>query len=122
MTRVLSAWKEKSSDTSGYYKHWFDLRPGARMSFRGFISVIWHSVASPQTQGSVDPHWKRQVDHCLIQDGAVYDLYLKVECRGVWGPSLFEHFDKMLPFTESGWGLDRKQPFIPSARGPSGVG
>lgn len=113
MTRVLSAWKEKSADTKGYYKHWFDQRPAARGSFRNFIATIWGEVKRGADRSEADPHWKRQVDHCLVPDGAVYDLYLKVECRGIWAPSLFHNFKSMLPYTESGWGLDRKQPFIP---------
>jgi len=113
MSRVLSAWKEKSTDKMGYYKKWFDKRPAARKSFRSFIRVIWSDVANSKGGPDLpDPHWRRQVDQCLLQDGAAYDINLKVECRGNWGPSLFRTFRSMLPFTKSGWGFNAKQPFI----------
>lgn len=112
VARVLSAYLDKATNITGYYHEMLqpfnpDLHGPA--SFTQFVLHIQHSVE----QGKADPHWKLQSDACALPGGAEWDIHLKVECRALWGPSLFNRYD-MHRWTDSGWGSDGRQPFIPT--------
>lgn len=105
VARTLSAWLDKRQDP--LYLSWFRNNPGTTMSFVKFVEAIAPSVTSHQA----DPHWSLQSDLCLQNYGAVYDVYLKVECRTLWAPSLFD-FKNMHAWTDSGWGPTGQDPFV----------
>lgn len=114
IVRILSGYMDKASDTSGYYADM--LAPitseynVSKAGFSKFLDFVLPSVLNHTS----DSHWSQQLDHCGLPQNASWDIYLKVECRVHWAPSLFEHFS-MTPWTDSGWGQDKSSPFIPSA-------
>lgn len=105
ITRTLSAWLDKREDPA--YLQWFRDRPGTTESFATFVRTI----APPVRAHHADVHWSQQNDICFLNSGAEYDMYLKVECRTLWAPSLFE-FKNMQRWTDSGWGPDGEDPFV----------
>jgi hypothetical protein len=105
VTRVLSAWLDKRRDP--IFRHLFESRPGSTGSFAKFIEYITPEV----TDHWANRHWGKQVDQCRLRYGAQYDMYLKAECRTLWGPGLFEH-KEMEYWTDSGWGPHGTEPFI----------
>lgn len=111
IARVLSAWLDKRGQGRGDYQWWFDTHPGTRASFAKFIKAITPEVNVHRA----DHHWAQQSDHCRLPSGAQYDIYLKAECRTLWGPSLFE-YKGMERWTDSGWGSSGADPFIRDER------
>jgi hypothetical protein len=109
LTRVLSAWLDKRQDPS--FRRFFDSHPGATDSFAKFIEAITPEVR----QHRASRFWAQQSDQCMLRYGAQYDIYLKTECRTLWGPGLFEH-KMMTQWTNSGWGPDGSEPFVPDDR------
>lgn len=112
IVRVLSAFLDKKSNTSGYYK---DLLRPYDWNKAGFEKFVKAEAANVQAH-SADGHWRRQGDTCGMPEGAIWDFHLKVECRALWGPALFEKYD-LRKWTDSGWGSDGKQPFISAGQG-----
>jgi len=112
VVRVLSAFLDKKSNTSGYYMDLLRPYDFDKSGFEKFVTAI---VANVQAR-SADGHWRRQSDTCGLPEGAGWDHYLKVECRGLWGPALFEKYG-LRKWTDSGWGSDGEQPFIPAGHG-----
>lgn len=114
VARVLSAFLDKQADTSGYYHELMKPFPRTPEGFEKFINTV-----SPRVRGHfADGHWRRQMDTCGLSEGATWDFYLKVECRALWGPALFNRF-KLNRWTDSGWGSDGRQPFIPTSGEPT---
>lgn len=109
VTRLLSSWLDKRQDP--LYLSWFADHPGTTMSFATFVETVAPDVASH----TADNHWAQQSDLCRLNYGATYDMYLKVECRTLWAPALFEH-KQMQTWTQSGWGPDGTEPFVKDDR------
>jgi hypothetical protein len=105
VTRLLSSWLDKRQDP--LYLSWFADHPGTTMDFAIFVETVAPDVASH----TADAHWAQQSDLCRLNYGAKYDIYLKVECRTLWAPSLFEH-TQMKYWTDAGWGPDGSEPFV----------
>jgi len=112
VVRVLSAFLDKKSNTSGYYK---DLLRPYGFDKSGFEKFVKDIVSNVQAH-SADGHWRRQSDTCGLPEGATWDYYLKVECRALWGPAFFKKYD-LSKWTDSGWGSDGQQPFISAGQG-----
>lgn len=111
ITRVLSAYLDKSQDVHGVYTWMHEYTDRYGKPYRqGFADWVTHEEQLI-IKGESDAHWRRQSDICGINFGAKWDLYLKVECRQHWGPSLFDRYN-MHQWTDDGWGADEKQPFI----------
>lgn len=112
VVRVLSAFLDKKANTSGYYHNLLKPYSLSKWGFEMFV----RDLAGPVQGHHADGHWRRQTDTCGLPEGAHWDFYLKVECRTLWGPSLFDKYN-LHRWTDSGWGSDGKQPFIPKGKG-----
>lgn len=116
VARLLSAFLDKASDMHGHYEK---LTAAYSYDAPGFGAFV-RDVSADILKGEADTHWQSQIHHCGVSMGAEYDLYLKVECRTLWSPAMFDRYS-MTPFTSAGWGSDSKKPFIPVNSTPTRV-